>query len=122
MSKRDAITEYAQAHDFAAEIKQGTWEEDTESDPMVTTSVRLPKSLLDWVREQAASRHMRPSVLIRQWLEQQRDAADDLASLEETLEILGTPGAVQAIPEGQADAAAGRFVDNDELEARYGIA
>lgn len=49
-------------------------------------------------------------------------SADDLASLEETLEILGTPGAVQAIREGQADAAAGRFVDNDETKARYGIA
>lgn len=91
MSKRDAITEYAQAHDFAAEIKQGTWEEDTESDPMVTTSVRLPKSLLDWVRGQAASRHVRPSVLIRQWLEQQRDAdtaggAEDLAARVARLE------------------------------------
>lgn len=48
-------------------------------------------------------------------------SADDLASLEETLEILGTRGAAQAIREGQADAAAGRFVDNDELKARYGI-
>ncbi len=48
-------------------------------------------------------------------------SADDLASLEETLEILGTPGAVQAIAEGKADAAAGRFVDNDEIKARYGL-
>jgi prevent-host-death family protein len=48
-------------------------------------------------------------------------SADDLASLEETLEILGTRGAVEAIQEGQADAAAGRFVDNDEIKARYPI-
>lgn len=48
-------------------------------------------------------------------------SADDLASLEETLEILGTPGAVQAIAEGKADAAAGRFVDNDGIKARYGL-
>ncbi len=48
-------------------------------------------------------------------------SADDLASLEETLKILGTPGAVQAIREGQADAAADRFVDNNEIKARHGV-
>ena len=49
-------------------------------------------------------------------------SVDDLASIEETLEILGTPGAVQAIREGQVDAEAGRFVDNDEIKARFGVA
>ena len=49
-------------------------------------------------------------------------SADDLAAIEETLEILGTPGAVEAINEGLADAAAGRFADNDALKSRYGIA
>ena len=49
-------------------------------------------------------------------------SADDLASIEETLAILGTPGAVDAIREGQADATAERFADNDEIKARYGVA
>lgn len=49
-------------------------------------------------------------------------SADDLASLEETLEILGTPGARQAIREGLADAEAERFADNDAIKARYGVA
>lgn len=48
-------------------------------------------------------------------------SADDLAAIEETLEILGTPGAVKAIGEGLADAAAGRFAENDELKSRYGL-
>ncbi len=48
-------------------------------------------------------------------------SADDLASLEETLEILGTPGALQAIREGQADAAAGRYVDSEEIKTRHGV-
>ncbi len=48
-------------------------------------------------------------------------SADDLASIEETLEILGTPGAEQAIREGQADATAGRYVDGEEIKARYGV-
>ncbi len=47
-------------------------------------------------------------------------SADDLASIEETLDILGTPGALDAIREGRADAAAGRFADNDEITSRYG--
>jgi len=49
-------------------------------------------------------------------------SAGDLASIEETLEILGTPGVVQAVREGQADAAADRFADNDDIKARYGVA
>ena len=49
-------------------------------------------------------------------------SADDLAAIEETLEVLGTPGAAEAISEGLADAAAGRFADNDALKSRYGIA
>ena len=49
-------------------------------------------------------------------------SVDDLAAIEETLEILGTPGAVEAINEGLADAGVGRFADNDALKSRYGIA
>jgi hypothetical protein len=91
MSKLDEIADYAQHHDFAAEIEQGSWDGDTEADPMITTSVRLPKSLLDWVRQRAAAQHVRPSVLIRQWIEQHRDAAEaegagDLAARVERLE------------------------------------
>lgn len=91
MSKLDEIADYAERHDFAAEMEQGTWEAGTDADPMVTTSVRLPKSLLDWVRQHAAAQHVRPSVLIRLWIEQHRDAAEaegpgDLAARVERLE------------------------------------
>ena len=91
MSKLDEIADYAEGHDFAAEMEQGSWEGGTDADPMVTTSVRLPKSLLDWVRQRAATQHVRPSVLIRQWIEQHRDAAEaegtgDLAARVERLE------------------------------------
>ncbi len=58
------------------------------------------------------TRHGHPAVVLI--------SADDLASIEESLEILGTPGALDAIREGRADAAAGRFVNNDEIKARYG--
>lgn len=58
------------------------------------------------------TRHGHPAVVLI--------SADDLASIEETLDVLGTPGALEAIREGRVDAAAGRFVDNDEIRARYG--
>lgn len=74
MSKLDEIAQHAETHDFSAEMETGTWEADAEADPMVTTSLRLPKSLLDWVRERAAEQHVRPTTLIRQWIEQLRTA------------------------------------------------
>lgn len=91
MNKADEIAAHAQAHDLSEEMEQGVWETDTETDPMITTSLRLPKSLLDWVRAQAAAQHVRPSGLIRQWIEQRRDAGDaigveDLAERLERLE------------------------------------
>jgi Arc/MetJ-type ribon-helix-helix transcriptional regulator len=91
MSKLNEIADYAEDHDFAAEMEQGAWEGDTDADPMITTSVRLPKSLLDWIRQRAAAQHVRPSVLIRQWIEQQRDedgteTAEDLLARVERLE------------------------------------
>lgn len=46
---------------------------------------------------------------------------DDLAGLEETIDVLRTPGALEAIREGQADAAAGRYVDIDDVRADFGI-
>lgn len=46
-------------------------------------------------------------------------SSDELAALEETIEVLATPGATASIAEGLADAAAGRFVDNGELLKRY---
>lgn len=46
-------------------------------------------------------------------------SADDLAALEETVIILATPGATDAIGEGLADLAAGRVADNEALRARF---
>lgn len=91
MSKRDEIATYALTHDFSSEMEQGVWETETEADPMVTTSLRLPRSLLDWVRDQAAAQHVRPSGLIRQWIEQRRDTGgaagvEDLAARLDRLE------------------------------------
>ena len=44
---------------------------------------------------------------------------EDLASLEETLEILSNPDALREIRQARADIEAGRYVNADELRARY---
>jgi hypothetical protein len=78
--------------DLSAEIERAHWETEVESDPMVTTSLRLPKSVLDWVRQQAEAEHVKPTALIRRWIEQQReeraeDVSGRLERLVERLEV-----------------------------------
>jgi len=46
-------------------------------------------------------------------------SADDLAALEETIDLLTRPGAQEAVAEGLADLAAGRTADNAAVRARY---
>lgn len=57
------------------------------------------------------TRHGRPSAVLI--------SPDDLAALEETVDLLTTPGAQEAIAEGLADLAAGRVADNEALRTRY---
>jgi hypothetical protein len=59
---------------------------------MITTSLRLPKSLLDWVRDQAAADGSRPTALIRRWIEQRRDGTETLAERVHRLEEIVLPG------------------------------
>ncbi len=46
-------------------------------------------------------------------------SADDLAALEETVDLLTARGATDAIAEGLADLEAGRVADNEGLRARF---
>ncbi|MGQ0775887.1 MAG: type II toxin-antitoxin system Phd/YefM family antitoxin [Pseudonocardiales bacterium] len=46
-------------------------------------------------------------------------APDDLAALEETIDILTTPGELAAIADGIDDADAGRFVDAEAIRAKF---
>jgi len=46
-------------------------------------------------------------------------AAEDLEALEETLDVLSTPGALEQIRAAQADVEAGRFVSGEQLAERY---
>jgi prevent-host-death family protein len=46
-------------------------------------------------------------------------STEDLASLEDTLDLLSDPSAVADIADARADVAAGRTVSADELRAKY---
>ncbi|MGH3588688.1 MAG: hypothetical protein ACRDQ0_20455 [Pseudonocardia sp.] len=76
MRREIALREHYDGTDTTDEMAEGRWEPEVDSDPMVTTSLRVPKSLLDWVREEAAAEQVRPSALIRRWIEDRRRAAD----------------------------------------------
>jgi antitoxin YefM len=45
---------------------------------------------------------------------------DELASLEDTLELLSDPDAMEQLREADAAVAAGDFATGDELRSRYG--
>ena len=60
---------------------------------MVSLSLRLPKSLLDWVRAQARTEHTKPTQLIRRWVEERRSGEPSLEQRVRRLEDLVQRGA-----------------------------
>jgi prevent-host-death family protein len=78
--------------------------------PLADAKARL-SAVLDEVRDThervVITRNGRPEAVIM--------AVSDLEALEETLELLSTPGAVEQIRQAEADIAAGRAIDADEL-------
>jgi hypothetical protein len=77
MSERkrlEEIAEYYDTHDVSAEMEAAEW---TRLDPvpadeqMIVVSVRLPKATMDAVRETAARTGLKPTALIRRWVEEQ---------------------------------------------------
>jgi len=70
------LREHYDSVDTSADMENGVWETDVDPDPMVTTSLRLPKSLLDWLRERAAEERIKPTALVRRWIEEQREQSE----------------------------------------------
>jgi antitoxin YefM len=78
--------------------------------PLADAKARL-SAVLDEVRDThervVITRNGRPEAVIM--------AVSDLETLEETLDLLSTPGAVEQIRQAEADIAAGQAIDADEL-------
>lgn len=86
-SKLQRLADYYDTHDTSEELERAELvEEPAEPDPMVSLSLRMPKSLLDWVRAQARTEHTKPTQLIRRWIEEHR--ATGQLSLEERVRRL----------------------------------
>ena len=62
----DHLAAFYGSRDTTAEMESGRWESSaSEADPLVTTPLRLPKSVLDRVRRRAAAENEKPMEWIR---------------------------------------------------------
>jgi prevent-host-death family protein len=81
---------------------------------MADVKARL-SAVMDEVRDThervVITRNGRPEVVLL--------AVSDLEALEETLDLLSTPGAVDQIRQAEADIAAGRGIGADELRREF---
>ncbi len=99
----DALRDHYDSTDQSAALQQARLETHAESDPMVTTSLRLPRSLLEWVRDRAAEEHVRPTALLRRWIEERRSAPDDRSMVQRLDELEKLVGPMRAGAERTAD-------------------
>ncbi len=79
MTKRqediEALASHYDTHDTTAELASATRDEDVTVEPMVTTSLRLPRSVMQDVRDEARRAGVRPTALMRGWIEERARAA-----------------------------------------------
>ncbi|MQA08044.1 MAG: hypothetical protein GEU98_05720 [Pseudonocardiaceae bacterium] len=66
-------------------MAHGQWETDTVDDPMISTSIRLPKSVLDEVRARAGAEGIKATAWIRRLVE--RELSGDTAPGESELSV-----------------------------------
>jgi uncharacterized protein YdiU (UPF0061 family) len=66
----EQLAEDYEAGDASAELERAEYDDSTTAEPMVTTSLRLPKPVMDAVRAAADVRGMKPTALMREWVEQ----------------------------------------------------
>jgi predicted DNA binding CopG/RHH family protein len=64
----DALRDYYDNTDVAEEFADSALDTRTADEVMVSTSIRLPQSLVDRVRAQAASLGIPATTLMRQWV------------------------------------------------------
>lgn len=88
-TKLQRLGEYYDTHDTSEELERAALvDEPMDPDPMVSLSLRLPKSLLDWVRAQARTEHTKPTQLIRRLIEERRSGEPSLEQRVRRLEDL----------------------------------
>lgn len=68
--KLDEIAKWVDEHDFSEEIEQAEPNLDAVENPMITTSLRLPRDVMEGLRKVADERGIKVTALMRDWLEQ----------------------------------------------------
>ena len=63
------IGEFYTEHDLTEGAEDAEWTERPGSAVMVVTSLRVPKPIMDRVRAAANARGMKPTALMREWIE-----------------------------------------------------
>ena len=89
----DELAEYYDSRDISEEVGTAELEHSPGDQVMVVTSLRAPKPLMDRVRDAAADEGIKPSVLIRRWVElglaqHESTARQKPASLERLSELM----------------------------------
>ncbi len=69
MTRIDELAAWADEHDFSEEIARATPRHNVaKEEVMISSSIRLPKSLMDQVRAQARAANVPTTALMRQWI------------------------------------------------------
>lgn len=65
------LADYYDNTDLSKDIEQAQWEEpESVTEPMVSYALRLPKPVIDRLRDAARDRGIKVSTLMREWLEE----------------------------------------------------
>ncbi|WP_433179485.1 hypothetical protein [Actinoallomurus sp. CA-150999] len=74
----DGIAEHYETTDISQEIAKADLKrhEPLSSDVMIVSSIRLPKSTMDEVRAAAAELGVKPTTLIRSWIEERLGSSE----------------------------------------------
>lgn len=79
MSGIDELREYYDNADMSESIRNATEDTAVVDEVMVSTSIRLPKSLMDRVRAQATRAGVPATTLMRQWVTDRLDDSQSAA-------------------------------------------
>lgn len=78
----DELAEYYGEHDISEDIEGAELERhgpESRAGVMVVSSVRLPKHTMDRLREAAAAQDVKPTALMRRWLEERLELEERTA-------------------------------------------
>jgi hypothetical protein len=113
-AQREKLATYYSTRSTVDGMSAGEWVNEPAADPMVTTSLRLPVHLMQTVRAMAASEGVKPTALIRRWVEDAvsgrsgwEPSKDDLerltAKVDQMLGLLGNVVSLNAIKARRAE-------------------